>query len=108
MICVMERIGKARPGHDGATACWPASSRSPPRAPSSSRGRPRSSASIAGILVVEAVLFIERLEVDDPVGAISVHGVSGIWGVIAVGLFANGKYGAGWNGTSGAAAKAPA
>ena len=35
---------------------------------------------------------------DDPVGAISVHGVNGIWGVLALGLFANGKYGAGWNG----------
>jgi Amt family ammonium transporter len=32
------------------------------------------------------------------VGAISVHGVNGIWGVLAVGIFANGAYGAGWNG----------
>jgi Amt family ammonium transporter len=53
---------------------------------------------IAGVLVVEAVFFIERkLKVDDPVGAIAVHGVCGIFGVLAVGIFANGKYGAGWN-----------
>jgi Amt family ammonium transporter len=53
---------------------------------------------IAGVLVVEAVFFIERrLKVDDPVGAIAVHGVNGLFGVIAVGIFANGKYGAGWN-----------
>jgi Amt family ammonium transporter len=55
---------------------------------------------IAGILVVEAVLFIDRRGVDDPVGAVAVHGVNGIWGVIALGLFANGKYGGDWNGTA--------
>jgi Amt family ammonium transporter len=55
--------------------------------------------SIAGVLVVEAVLFIDRHGVDDPVGAVAVHGVNGIWGVLAVGLFANGQYGIGWNGT---------
>ncbi|MGD0655282.1 MAG: hypothetical protein ABSA16_13130 [Thermoguttaceae bacterium] len=53
---------------------------------------------IAGVIVVFSVFFWERVKVDDPVGAISVHGVNGIWGVISVGLFANGKYGAGWNG----------
>jgi Amt family ammonium transporter len=53
---------------------------------------------IAGVLVVEAVFFIERrLKVDDPVGAVAVHGVNGLFGVLAVGIFANGKYGAGWN-----------
>src|SRR5262249_40924744 len=36
--------------------------------------------------------------IDDPVGAISVHGTNGLWGVIAVGLFADGSYGQGWNG----------
>jgi Amt family ammonium transporter len=56
---------------------------------------------VAGVLVVVAFNFIERkLKIDDPVGAIAVHGVNGTFGVIAVGLFANGKYGAGWNGTT--------
>jgi ammonium transporter, Amt family len=44
------------------------------------------------------VFFWEHRGIDDPVGAISVHGVNGLWGVISLGLFANGKYGAGWNG----------
>jgi Amt family ammonium transporter len=45
---------------------------------------------VAGILVVLAVEFIDfKLHVDDPVGAVAVHGVAGIWGVLAVGLFAS-------------------
>ena len=57
---------------------------------------------IAGILVVEACLFIERkLKVDDPVGAIAVHGVNGAWGVLSIGIFADGTYGDGWNGVPG-------
>lgn len=44
---------------------------------------------VAGILVVVSVEFIDiKLKLDDPVGAVSVHGVNGIWGTIAVGLFA--------------------
>src|SRR5215510_13946851 len=57
---------------------------------------------IAGILVVEACLFIERkMKVDDPVGAIAVHGVNGAWGVLSIGIFADGTYGDGWNGVPG-------
>jgi Amt family ammonium transporter len=42
---------------------------------------------IAGIIVVFAIVFIDRIKIDDPVGAISVHGLCGVWGTIAVGLF---------------------
>lgn len=57
---------------------------------------------IAGVLVCLSVEFIDRIvKVDDPVGAISVHGANGLWGVISTGLFADGKYGGGWNGVSG-------
>ncbi|BDG60860.1 ammonium transporter [Caldinitratiruptor microaerophilus] len=57
---------------------------------------------IAGVLVVESVLFIDRrLRIDDPVGAISVHFVNGAWGLLALGLFADGTYGAGLNGVDG-------
>ncbi len=44
---------------------------------------------IAGIIVVISVIFFDRIKVDDPVGAISVHLVCGIWGTLAVGLFGN-------------------
>jgi Amt family ammonium transporter len=53
---------------------------------------------IAGVIVVVSVLFFENAGVDDCVGAISVHGINGLWGVISVGIFATGEYGAGWNG----------
>jgi Amt family ammonium transporter len=43
--------------------------------------------SVAGVLVVLAVLFFDRIKVDDPVGAISVHGVCGAWGTLAAGIF---------------------
>jgi len=58
----------------------------------------------AGVLVCISVEFVDRvLKVDDPVGAISVHGANGLWGVISIGLFADGKsnYGGSWNGVSG-------
>jgi Amt family ammonium transporter len=57
---------------------------------------------IAGYLVCWAVFFVENsLKVDDPVGAISVHGVCGAWGVLSLGLFADGTYGDGFNGVEG-------
>ena len=57
---------------------------------------------VAGILVVMSVFFVERtLKVDDPVGAISVHGTCGAWGVLSLGLLADGVYGDGWNGVPG-------
>ncbi len=43
---------------------------------------------VAGILVVFSVSFFDRIKVDDPVGAVSVHGVCGIWGLLGIGLFA--------------------
>jgi Amt family ammonium transporter len=48
---------------------------------------------IAGILVVVGVYGFDRLGVDDPVGAVSVHGLNGVWGLISLGLFATGEYG---------------
>ena len=59
---------------------------------------------IAGILVCLGVEFFDRVaKVDDPVGAISVHGLNGLWGVLSVGLFADGRsnYGGSWNGIPG-------
>jgi ammonium transporter, Amt family len=57
---------------------------------------------IAAVLVYESIGFWERRGIDDPVGAISVHGVGGLFGVLCVGIFSNGQYGAGWNGTGNA------
>jgi Amt family ammonium transporter len=57
---------------------------------------------VAGLIVVWSVLELERrFNIDDPVGAVSVHGVAGAWGALALGLFADGSYGEGWNGVAG-------
>src|SRR5258708_15781690 len=59
---------------------------------------------IAGVFVCWSVWFFDNVaKVDDPVGAISVHGIGGVWGVLAVGLFADGtsNYGGAWNGVTG-------
>jgi Amt family ammonium transporter len=59
---------------------------------------------IAGVLVVLSCSFVESvMKVDDPVGAISVHGTCGLWGVLSVGLLADGtsNYGGSWNGVTG-------
>ncbi|MBM9589372.1 ammonium transporter [Leptospira sp. 201903075] len=42
---------------------------------------------VAGVLVIVSVLFLDKIKIDDPVGAVSVHGVCGAWGTLAVGLF---------------------
>jgi Amt family ammonium transporter len=42
---------------------------------------------LAGALVFAAVLFFDKVKIDDPVGAISVHGVCGVWGIVACALF---------------------
>ncbi len=55
--------------------------------------------SLAAILVILAIGFWERRGIDDPVGAISVHGCGGLFGVLCVGIFADGQYGQAWNGT---------
>jgi ammonium transporter, Amt family len=57
---------------------------------------------VAGVLVVLVVNLLERrLRIDDPVGAIAVHGACGTWGALSVGLLADGSYGEGWNGVAG-------
>ena len=58
---------------------------------------------LAGVLVCVGVLFNERvIKVDDPCGAISVHGYCGWLGALCVGIFADGTYGSGWNGVGAA------
>ena len=56
---------------------------------------------IAGVLVCLASTLLEKLKIDDPVGAVPVHFFNGMWGVLAVGIFANGNPDtAAWNGVS--------
>jgi len=59
---------------------------------------------IAGVLVIVSIGFFEKRGIDDSVGAVSVHGVCGSFGVLCVGIFSNGTYGSGWNGTTKGAA----
>jgi len=57
---------------------------------------------IAGLIVIFVYNFVDRkLKIDDPVGAFAVHGANGAWGVLSLGLFADGTYGDGWNGVPG-------
>jgi len=55
---------------------------------------------IAGVLVCLSCFFFDKIRVDDPVGAISIHGACGAWGVLAVGLFADGTSYSGYNGVN--------
>src|SRR6266545_2996597 len=58
---------------------------------------------VAGVLVCLATVWLEKAKIDDPVGAVPVHFVNGIWGVLAVGIFAVGNPDtAGWNGIASA------
>jgi ammonium transporter, Amt family len=43
---------------------------------------------VSGVIAVVGVLWVERIGIDDPIGAVAVHGISGVWGTVATGLFA--------------------
>lgn len=53
---------------------------------------------VAGFVVVGGVILLDHLHIDDPVGAVSVHGLSGAWGTLSVGLFASPAFGSGSKG----------
>ena len=55
---------------------------------------------IAGVLVCVGVTLLDKIHVDDPVGAVAVHGMNGLFGVLSVGLFADGTFGGGLNGVT--------
>ena len=61
--------------------------------------------SIAGVVVYLGIILLERWRIDDPIGAVAVHGFCGIWGTLSLGLFAAGLYGA--SGPTGADNSAP-
>jgi len=55
---------------------------------------------VAGLLLPLGIYLVEHLlRLDDPSAAIATHGLSGLWGLLALAIFADGRYGAGWNGT---------
>ena len=60
---------------------------------------------IAGLVVYLGTLFLEKMRIDDPIGAVTVHGFCGIWGTLSLGFFASGQYGA--TGPTGADNSAP-
>jgi Amt family ammonium transporter len=54
---------------------------------------------VAGLLLPLGIYLVEYvLRLDDPAAAIATHGLSGLWGLLALAVFADGRYGAGWNG----------
>ena len=55
---------------------------------------------IAGLLVQATMRLLDRRQIDDPVGAVAVHGAGGAWGLFALGLFANGATGGAINGVT--------
>ena len=94
-VLLHEADGQARPRHDGERHA---------RRPGGDHGAVCVRAAVGGggdrhrsprCIIVESVFFFERKGIDDPVGAISVHGVGGVFGVLCVGIFSDGRYGAG-------------
>ena len=90
--------GSTRARRNGTSACastgsWEGWWRSPAPCYWVSPGGAVLIGGIAGIVVPLAVDFIEHIRVDDPVGAVAVHGFAGIWGTLSVGLFATGAFG---------------
>ena len=55
---------------------------------------------VAGLLCCWGVVYLEKKRIDDSAGVISIHGIAGLWGTLALGLFADGKFGVGYNGVT--------